>query len=93
MGRWPGGGRRPFRRLELLYLPLQTGGRVVGVLGMKLKNPDESLSPESRRLLEAFASQAALAIERAHLAQKARTGTASASDRKTGKVSAQLDLP
>jgi two-component system sensor histidine kinase KdpD len=31
-----------------------------------------TLSPDQRRLLEAFASQAALAIERAHLAEQAR---------------------
>ncbi len=71
MGRWPEEGPRRFPRLELLYLPLQTGGRVVGVMAMERKNAGEDLSPESRRLLEAFASQAALAIERAHLAQKA----------------------
>jgi two-component system sensor histidine kinase KdpD len=56
---------------ELLYIPLQTGSRVVGVMGMKLTNSDEVLAPERRRLLEAFASQAALAIERAYLAEKA----------------------
>ncbi len=56
---------------ELLYTPLQTGGRVVGVMGMKAADADDGLAPESRRLLEAFASQAALAIERAYLAQKA----------------------
>jgi two-component system sensor histidine kinase KdpD len=40
-------------------------------MGMKLRNSDEGLAPESHRLLEAFASQAALAIERANLAKRA----------------------
>jgi len=40
-------------------------------MGMRLRDADDSLAPETRRLLEAFASQAALAIERAYLAQKA----------------------
>jgi two-component system, OmpR family, sensor histidine kinase KdpD len=43
----------------------------VGVMVMKLKNSFEGLSPESRRMIEAFSSQGALAIERAYLAQKA----------------------
>jgi two-component system sensor histidine kinase KdpD len=49
---------------------LQTAGSVVGVLGVKLKGGEYS-APEQRRLLDAFASQTALAIERAHLAQAA----------------------
>jgi two-component system sensor histidine kinase KdpD len=40
-------------------------------MAIKLSNSDEGLAPETRRLLEPFAIQAALAIERAHLAQKA----------------------
>jgi two-component system sensor histidine kinase KdpD len=40
-------------------------------MALKLRNSDEGLAPEIRRILEAFASQAALAIERAYLAQKA----------------------
>ena len=70
-GQMAGRGTDTLSSAELLYIPLQTGGRVVGVMAMKLRNSDEGLSPESRRLLEAFSSQAALAIERAHLAQQA----------------------
>ncbi len=71
-GQMAGRGTETLSSAGLLYLPLQTGGRVVGVLAMEPKNPEENLSPDSRRLLEAFASQAALAIERAHLARKAQ---------------------
>jgi two-component system sensor histidine kinase KdpD len=42
------------------------------VLGVKPRERGKPLEPEQRRLLEAFASQAALAIERAQLAESAR---------------------
>jgi len=54
------------------YLPLKTARGVVGVLGVKPSDPNNRLSPDQRRLLGAFASQAALAIERAQLAEQAR---------------------
>jgi two-component system sensor histidine kinase KdpD len=53
-------------------LPLKTARGVVGVLGIKPSDPNNRLSPDQRRLLGAFASQAALAIERAQLAEQAR---------------------
>ncbi|HLJ61958.1 MAG TPA: sensor histidine kinase KdpD [bacterium] len=55
------------------YLPLKTAQAVVGVLGIT-RPPDEGdhLTQEQRRLLQAFASQAALAIERANLADVSR---------------------
>lgn len=56
----------------LRYLPLKTAQGVVGVLGVKPITPTSYLAPEQRRLLEAFTSQAALAIERAELAEQAR---------------------
>ncbi|GFO69596.1 two-component sensor histidine kinase [Geomonas limicola] len=54
-----------------LYLPLQTTGDVLGVMGVELRNQGEYDSPLSRRLLQAFASQVALAIERVQFAQQA----------------------
>ena len=71
MGRWPEEGPTRFPPLSYCTFPYRRAGRVVGVMAMKLSNSDEGLAPETRRLLEAFASQAALAIERAHLARKA----------------------
>jgi two-component system sensor histidine kinase KdpD len=53
-------------------IPLKTARGVVGVLSVKPVDPATHLLPEQRRLLEAFASQAALAIERAELAEQAR---------------------
>jgi two-component system sensor histidine kinase KdpD len=54
------------------YLPLKTARGVVGVLGVKPSDLSRRLTPEQRHLLDAFASQAALAIERAQLAEQAR---------------------
>ncbi|HJV36140.1 sensor histidine kinase KdpD [Geomonas sp.] len=55
----------------LLYLPLQTSGEVLGVLGVKLKADADYGSPLHRRLLQAFATQVAFAIERALLVKQA----------------------
>jgi len=58
---------------RLRYLPLKTARGVVGVLGIMAPADSESqLTPEQQRLMEAFASQAALAVERAHLGEQAR---------------------
>lgn len=54
------------------FMPLKTARGVIGVLGVKPIDPDAYLSSEQRRLLEVFASQAALAVERAELAEQAR---------------------
>jgi two-component system, OmpR family, sensor histidine kinase KdpD len=58
---------------RLRYLPLLTARGIRGVLGVQAPPPpDRPLQPEQVRLLEAFASQGALAIERAQLAQQAQ---------------------
>jgi len=56
---------------KIRYQPLNVAGRVVGVLGVK---PDDAhrLNLTQRELLDAYASLAALAIERAQLAEQAR---------------------
>jgi two-component system sensor histidine kinase KdpD len=70
-GQMAGRGTETLSSSEFLYLPLQTGARVVGIMGIKMEHAGEELAPERRRLLEAFSNQAALAIERAYLAQEA----------------------
>ncbi|NJN65378.1 MAG: sensor histidine kinase KdpD [Chloroflexaceae bacterium] len=57
---------------ELLYVPLLAGQQTVGVLGVRLSQPATSATPEQRHLLEAFASQTALALERVALAAEAQ---------------------
>lgn len=54
------------------YLPLQTSRRVVGVMAIHFPGSVSDLTGEQRRLLESFASQIALAIDRAQLAEQAR---------------------
>ena len=52
---------------KVRYLPLKTSRGVVGVLGVQPHDETKHLTAEQRRLMEAFANQAALAIESAQL--------------------------
>ena len=54
-----------------LYLPLQAAASVLGVVGVELEDEADYANPQSRRLLDAFASQATLAIERVRLVKQA----------------------
>ena len=56
---------------DLIYLPLQTPSNVLGVMGVKLENHHAYHSQENRRLLDAFATQAAMAMERIRFSRKA----------------------
>jgi two-component system sensor histidine kinase KdpD len=55
-----------------LYVPLNGSRGAVGVLGVKPSEPHAFDSPEQLHLLETFANQTALAIERAALAEEAQ---------------------
>ncbi len=67
---------------HLVEAPLRTTGDTLGVLRVALLDEQVPLPPESRRLLDTLASQAALALERSHLAQAAARAEALAeSDR------------
>lgn len=58
---------------QMRYLPLKTARGVAGVLGVgKPGTAEHDLTPAQRRLMEAFANQAAQAIERVQLAEEAR---------------------
>lgn len=61
-----------FSEADGYYLPLTTAHEVLGVLGVFCDTSDRTLTPEQHRLLESFAGQAALAIDRVQLAEKAR---------------------
>jgi two-component system, OmpR family, sensor histidine kinase KdpD len=52
---------------EWFYLPLRTAQSTVGVLGLQFEAPEAVLSPDQRRLLEALAGQASVALERTRL--------------------------
>lgn len=47
-----------------LFLPLRTGSGPIGVIGIDRDTPGPLLTPDERRLLDALADQAAVAIER-----------------------------
>jgi two-component system sensor histidine kinase KdpD len=53
---------------QWLFLPMRTGRGTVGVVGLNRERPGVLLTPDQRRLFDALADQAALAIERINLA-------------------------
>jgi two-component system sensor histidine kinase KdpD len=57
---------------EALYVPLLGARGAVGVFGIRPAHPRRLLAPEQLHLLETFASQIALGIERAALAEAAQ---------------------
>jgi two-component system sensor histidine kinase KdpD len=57
---------------DLLYLPLIGTQRTQGVLAVKPRNPRRVMLPEQFRLVETFAAQIALALERGELANQAQ---------------------
>jgi two-component system, OmpR family, sensor histidine kinase KdpD len=52
-----------------LFLPMRTGRGIVGVVGLDNDQHGPLLSPDQRRLYDALADQAALAVERIQLAE------------------------
>jgi len=60
------------------YLPLKASERVLAVLGVEPIQPQRLLLPEQRHLLETFAAQVALALERARLQEEAERARVSA---------------
>lgn len=71
-GQPAGRGTQTLSAANLRYHPLKTARGVVGILGIKSPESDRRLTPEQLRLLEIFASQAAVAIERAQLDKQAQ---------------------
>jgi two-component system sensor histidine kinase KdpD len=55
-----------------LYLPLKAPMRTRGVLAVATRNAGELDVPEQKRMLDAFAAQIALALERVHYVEIAR---------------------
>jgi len=66
-----GRGTETLNSAALLYLPLQTSASVLGVLGVELGDEADYANTQSRRLLDAFTTQATLAIERVQLGKQA----------------------
>jgi two-component system, OmpR family, sensor histidine kinase KdpD len=71
-GQIAGRGTVTYLQASSLCVPLKASRRVVGVLAARLPQTPAATFAEQQRLVEAFASQAAMAIERAELAEAAR---------------------
>jgi len=67
-----GAGTDTLPAAQGLYLPLVAATGLVGVLGVRPSDPKQFQDPVALQLLETFASQAALALERAMLADRAQ---------------------
>jgi two-component system sensor histidine kinase KdpD len=57
---------------KALYLPLKGSHELIGVMGIQPSEAPARMEPEQRHLLEAFANQTAVALERAILAERNR---------------------
>jgi two-component system sensor histidine kinase KdpD len=73
-----GQGTHTLPASEALYLPLKGSQSCLGVLGVLPANPRRVLLPEQFHLLETFAGQIALALERARFAEHAQRAQVSA---------------
>ena len=71
-GQIAGRGSDTLPDASMRYQPLQTASGIVGVLAIKSAESPHYLTPDQRRTLDAFANQAAIAIERATLVEQAR---------------------
>jgi two-component system, OmpR family, sensor histidine kinase KdpD len=69
--RMAGNGTDSYSGDRLTYIPMKVLADSVGVLGIRLKSEDPQ-SPQTRRLLEAFATLIAMALERARLMREAQ---------------------
>ena len=70
-GRSAGRGSDTLPGAPRLFLPLRTSRGVIGVIGLAAgRRSDIILTPDERRLLDAFMDQAAVAIERVRLAKE-----------------------
>ena len=74
------------------YLPLKGTSRTFGVLAVRPSQRRRLLLPEQQHLLETFAGQIALAIERAHLAEDAEVARVAVETERPAQYTAQLDL-
>ncbi len=71
-GRTAGAGTDTLPGAQGLYLPLVASAGIIGVLGLRPADAKRFQDPLVQRLLETFAGQAALALERAVLAERAQ---------------------
>lgn len=71
-GKLAGQGTDTLPASTSVFVPLRTKSKRLGVLGFRPREPIHRLSPDQRRLVEAFAGQIALAAERIRAADDAQ---------------------
>lgn len=81
-GRMAGAGTDTHADASALCVPLAVPGGVVGVLAVRARDPDVLLLPDRRRLVESFAAQVALALQRDRLAEQVHRTIAQAESEK-----------
>ena len=57
---------------RLRYIPIQSAQGVLGIMGVKPTEPEGIITHEQDRILNAFANQTALALERVNLGRTSR---------------------
>ena len=70
--RMAGRGTESYSAGEFTYVPLKALADTLGVLGIRLQAAEDPGSPQTRRLLDAFATQTAMALERVRLFREAQ---------------------
>ena len=70
--RMAGRGTESYSADEFTYIPLKALADTLGVLGIRLDEADDPESAQTRRMLDAFATQTAMALERARLFREAQ---------------------
>lgn len=73
-GQLAGQGTATLPEAGALYLPLIASGPVLGVVRVSLREQQDAANPVRRQLLETFVRQAAVALERAGLAERNARG-------------------
>jgi two-component system, OmpR family, sensor histidine kinase KdpD len=82
-GQPAGKGTQTLPGAKALYLPLQTSAATIGVLGVQASDWSTLETPEQIHQLQAFAAQAALALERSTMAADAQSAAVRAETERT----------
>lgn len=81
--KWAGWSTETLPAAQAIYLPLLATGKSLGVLGLRPRRPETPLEPDERHMLETFATQLAIALERAAFAAEAEAARREAETEQT----------
>lgn len=68
---WAGWSTETLSAAAAMYVPIVASGKALGVLALRPQDRSDLLAPDQRHLLETFATQLAIALERARFAEHA----------------------